>query len=95
MTKSELIEKIAERFPFLSNKDSEIIINTVFDSMIETLAQGGRVEIRGFGSFAVRKREARIGRNPKTGQSVEIPAKGLPFFKVGKELSQRINTPDA
>ena len=91
MTKSELILKVADRLPYLTHKDAEIIVNTIFDSMIETLADGGRIEIRGFGSFKVKERDARQGRKPKTGQSVSIPAKRMPFFKIGKELNERIN----
>jgi integration host factor subunit beta len=75
----------------LTQKDAEIIVDTVFDSMIESLAQGERIEIRGFGSFAVKHRDDREGRNPKTGEPVHIPAKRMPHFKIGKELYERIN----
>ena len=92
MTKSGLIEAIAERTPHISKKDTEIVVNTIFDSMAQALSQGERIEIRGFGSFQVKRREAREGRNPKTGEPVHISAKRTPFFKVGKELKERIDT---
>jgi integration host factor beta subunit len=91
MTKSELISRIAERFSYLTRKDAEIIIDTIFDTMVEALARNDRIEIRGFGSFKVKQRGDREGRNPKTGEAVRIPPKRMPFFKVGKELYQRIN----
>ena len=91
MKKSELVTLVAERLPYLTRKDAETIVDTIFDSMIEGLAQGDRIEIRGFGSLAVKPRPAREGRNPKTGETVHIPAKRLPHFKVGKELYERIN----
>ena len=91
MKKSELVTLVAERLPYLTRKDAETIVDTIFDSMIEGLAQGDRIEIRGFGSLAVKHRPAREGRNPKTGERVHIPAKRLPHFKVGKELYERIN----
>lgn len=91
MTKSELINRVAERLPYLTRKDAEIIVNTIFDSMVSALVQGDRIEIRGFGSFKVKHRTHREGRNPKTGGSVRIPAKQMPFFKIGKELYERIN----
>ena len=91
MTKSELVTHVVDRLPYLSRKDAEIIVETIFDSMIESLARGDRIEIRGFGSFAVKHRAARDGRNPKTGESVHIPAKRMPHFKIGKELYGRIN----
>jgi integration host factor subunit beta len=75
----------------LARKDAEIIVETIFDSMVEGLARGDRIEIRGFGSFAVKHRAARDGRNPKTGEAVHIPAKRMPHFKIGKELYGRIN----
>ena len=92
MTKSELITRIAERLPYLNRKDAEIIIDTIFDTMVEALVKEDRIEIRGFGSFKVKQRGNRDGRNPKTGESVQIPPKRMPFFKIGKELYQRINT---
>jgi len=91
MKKSELVTLVAERLPYLTRKDAETIVDTIFDSMIEGLAQGDRIEIRGFGSLSVKHRPAREGRNPKTGETVHIPAKRLPHFKVGKELYERIN----
>jgi integration host factor subunit beta len=90
MTKSDLIERVAARVPHISRKDTELVVNTVFDSMTEALRDADRIEIRGFGSFQVKIREAREGRNPKTGDEVKIPAKRTPFFKVGKELKERI-----
>ena len=91
MTKSELINNIAHRNPHLTQRDAEIIIDTIFDSMTDALANGDRIEIRGFGSFSTKHRAERQGRNPKTGEVVNIPAGRYPFFKVGKELSERIN----
>ena len=90
MTKSDLIERVSVRVPHISKKDTETVVNTIFDSMTESLMTGDRIEIRGFGSFQVKIREAREGRNPKTGEEVKIPAKRTPFFKVGKELKERI-----
>lgn len=91
MTKSELVEKIVERNSMLTRKESEMIINIVFDSMSEALQSGDKVEIRGFGSFTVRERGAREARNPKSGEIVDIPAKKVPFFKTGKELRERVD----
>ncbi len=91
MTKSGLIEVVAERTPHISKKDTEIVVNTIFDSMAQTLMNGERIEIRGFGSFQVKVREARDGRNPKTGEPVHISAKRTPFFKVGKELKEMVD----
>jgi len=90
MTKSDLIERVAIKVPHVSKKDTETVVNTIFDCMTEALRKGDRIEIRGFGSFQVKVREAREGRNPKTGEEVKIPAKRTPFFKVGKELKERI-----
>lgn len=92
MTKSELVEKIVERNSMLTRKESEMIINIVFDSMTEALQSGDKVEIRGFGSFTVRERGAREARNPKSGEVVDIPAKKVPFFKTGKELRERVDS---
>lgn len=92
MTKSELVEKIVERNTMLTRKESEMIINIVFDSMTEALQTGDKVEIRGFGSFTVRERAAREARNPKSGEVVDIPAKKVPFFKTGKELRERVDS---
>jgi integration host factor subunit beta len=91
VTKRELVDEVNKRFPYLSRRDSEIIINAIFDSITSALAEGGRIEIRGFGSFVVKHRRAREGRNPKTGQTVSVAAKRIPFFKVGKELRLRVD----
>jgi integration host factor beta subunit len=91
MTKRDLIDEVNKRFPHLSRRDSEVIINAIFDSMVEALAQGDRIEIRGFGSFVVKHRRARQGRNPKSGVLVSVAAKRVPFFKVGKELESMEN----
>jgi len=91
MTKSGLIEIVAERTPHISKKDTEIVVNTIFDSMAAALQAGERIEIRGLGSFQAKCREARDGRNPKTGQPVHISAKRTPFFKVGKELKEMVD----
>lgn len=91
MTKSELIEKIMETNSFLNRKESELVVNIIFDSMTRALVEGDKVEIRGFGSFTVREREAREARNPKSGEIVKIAAKRTPFFKTGKELKDRVN----
>jgi len=91
MTKSELIERLAMTNAILSQKDSETVVNIVFDSISTALNKGEKVEIRGFGSFTVRERDGREARNPKTGEIVRIPAKKTPFFKTGKELRERVN----
>ena len=91
MTKRDLIEQIVELFPTYSRRDAEVIVNAVFDSMTEALCNGERIEIRGFGSFVVKDRRAREGRNPKTGEVVAVAAKRVPFFKVGKELKHRVD----
>ncbi len=91
MTKSVLIEKIAEKIKNLTKKQTEVVVETVFDSIKDSLAKGGKVEIRGFGNFKLRSRKARKARNPKTGESVDVPAKKVPYFKVGKELREMIN----
>jgi integration host factor subunit beta len=93
MIKSELIQKIAEKNPHLYHRDVERIINTVFDQIISALRSGDRVELRGFGAFSVKSRESRQGRNPRTGDSVKVDAKRVPFFKTGKELRERLNAP--
>jgi len=92
MTKRDLIQKLAERVKNLSQKDAEMIVNTVFESMTEALAAGDRIEIRGFGSFLVKQRRAREGRNPRSGDKVFVAQKKVPFFKVGKELKERVDT---
>ncbi|MDA3920937.1 MAG: integration host factor subunit beta [Salinisphaera sp.] len=91
MTKSELIERLVQRQPNLSQRDVELAVKLLLDGVIGELADGGRVEIRGFGSFSVHHRPARRGRNPKTGESVDIPRKYVPHFKPGKELRERVN----
>ena len=91
MTKSELVTHVAERLPYMPRHDAEIIVDTIFESMTDALAQGEGIEIRGFGSLKVKDRRAREGRNPRTGKSVQIPAKKYPLFKIGKELHERIN----
>ena len=91
MKKSELVTHVAQRLPYMTLKDAEIIVDTIFDSMSDALAQGDGIEIRGFGSLKVKDREEREGRNPKTGETVRIPAKKSPFFRIGKELHERIN----
>lgn len=90
MNKSELVESLAESKD-LTYKKSEEIVNLIFDSMAKTLVGGGRIEIRGFGSFVVKDYKAYMGRNPKTGEVIEVKPKKLPFFKVGKELRERVN----
>ncbi len=91
MTKSELIQKLAEGNPHLFLRDVEKLVDTVFDEITKALAQGDRVELRGFGAFSVKHREARTGRNPRTGETVHVPEKHLPFFKTGKGLRERLN----
>ena len=91
MTRSELIERVVQTNGMLNMKVSEIIVNTVFDSIEEALKSGDKVEIRGFGSFTIRERLGREARNPKSGEVVRIPSKKTPFFKTGKELKERVN----
>lgn len=91
MTKSELIERLSYAARALNKKDAEVVVNTIFDSIGNALIVGDRVEIRGFGSFTVRERDAREARNPKSGEVVNIPAKKTPFFKTGKELKARVD----
>ncbi len=92
MTKSELIARLAERYPQLVSKDAEFAVKTILDAMARTLADGHRIEIRGFGSFALSHRPPRIGRNPKSGERVEVPEKRVPHFKPGKDLRERVDT---
>jgi integration host factor subunit beta len=94
MIKSELIQRISQKNPHLYHRDVERIINTVFDRIVEALGNGDRVELRGFGAFSVKDRQSREGRNPRTGQSVKVEAKRVPFFKTGKELRERLNAKD-
>lgn len=91
LTKSELIERITSRQSQLSPKDVELAVKTMIEEMADTLADGGRIEIRGFGSFSLHFRAPRVGRNPKTGASVELHGKYVPHFKPGKELRERVN----
>ena len=91
MTKSDLIAKLTEKNNFLFQKDIYKIIHVFFDSISEALENGDRVELRGFGAFGVKKRKARIGRNPRSGEPVAIPEKNIPFFKMGKNMRERIN----
>ena len=92
MTKRDLIDEIVRLYPVYSRRDAEVIVNSVFESMTEALCNGDRIEIRGFGSFVVKERQAREGRNPKTGEIVAVASKRVPFFKVGKELKQRVDS---
>jgi len=91
MTKSELIEQLSEEHGILNKKDAETVINLIFGGIGTALAQGDRVEIRGFGSFSVRERDAREARNPKSGELVKISSRKTPFFKTGKELRERVD----
>ncbi len=91
MIRSQLIQKIAEENPHLFQRDVENIVNTIFEEITGAMARGDRVELRGFGAFSVKKRDARLGRNPRTGESVEVEQKHVPFFKTGKLLRDRLN----
>lgn len=91
MTKRDLIEEVARHYPRFSRRDAEVMVNAVFDSMTATLSKPERIEIRGFGSFVVKERPARKGRNPRTGEIVTVPAKKVPLFKVGRELRLRVD----
>ncbi|MGE5475920.1 MAG: integration host factor subunit beta [Bacteroidales bacterium] len=95
MTKSELIARLAEQNPHLYQRDVERIVTTIFDEIAAALAQGDRVELRGFGAFSVKKRDARQGRNPRTGEQVSVQGKAIPFFKTGKQLRELLNTDGA
>ena len=90
MTKSELIAQLVERFPQLVAKDADLAVKMILDAMSEALVRGDRIEIRGFGSFSVNYRPPRVGRNPKSGESVHVPGKYVPHFKSGKELRDRV-----
>src|SRR5256885_9687055 len=90
MTKAELVDEVA-RVVQLTKKQAETIVNIVFDSIVESLRAGQKIELRGFGSFRLRSRKSRTGRNPKTGEKVEVPSKKIPYFKPGKELKELIN----
>ncbi len=91
MTKSDLILRLAEKYPHLLQRDIERVVNTVFDEISNALARNSRVELRGFGAFSVKQREARQGRNPRTGATVPVAEKFVPFFKTGKQLRDRLN----
>ena len=91
MIRSELIQKIADENPHLYQRDVEKIVNAIFEEIIGALADGDRVELRGFGAFTVKQRDARVGRNPRTGETVQVDEKHVPFFKAGKLLRDRLN----
>jgi integration host factor subunit beta len=91
MTKSELIQRIADLNPHLFHRDVERIVSTILEEISEALAEGNRVELRGFGAFSVKERDARVGRNPRTGEAVQVAEKRVPFFKTGKQLRDRLN----
>ena len=91
MTKSDLIARLAERFPQLVAKDADFAVKMILDAMSEALSKGDRIEIRGFGSFSLNYRPPRVGRNPKSGDKVDVPAKWVPHFKAGKELRERVD----
>ena len=91
MTKSELVQKLAEANPNLYQRDVEVIVTAIFEEIAAALARGDRVELRGFGAFSVKRRDARVGRNPRTGDSVRVAEKHVPFFKTGKQLRDRLN----
>jgi integration host factor subunit beta len=91
MIRSELIQTLARENPELRPEEVEAVVSTFFDAITDRLAQGGRVELRGFGAFSTRERSARAGRNPRTGETVEVPGKKVPYFKAGKEMRERLN----
>ncbi len=91
MIRSELIQTIADQNPHLFQRDVERIVNTIFEEITDAMARGERVELRGFGAVSVKKRDARVGRNPRTGEAVDVDAKSVPFFKTGKLLRDRLN----
>ena len=91
MIRSELIQKIADETPHLYQRDVERIVNTIFDEVTSAMSRGDRVELRGFGAFSVKQRDARVGRNPRTGETVKVDEKHVPFFKTGKLLRDRLN----
>ena len=92
MTKSELIARLAERNPHLYQRDVERIVTTIFEEITLALSEGHRVELRGFGAFSVKRRDARVGRNPRTGEAVQVTEKVVPYFKTGKQLRDLLNT---
>ena len=91
MIKSELVQRIADRNPHLYQRDVETIVNAILDEIVEALAQGNRVELRGFGAFATKQRDGRVGRNPRTGELVKVDEKSVPAFKTGKDLRLKLN----
>jgi integration host factor subunit beta len=91
MIRSELVQKLCSDFPDLTQREVESVVTALFDAITEQLSEGGRVELRGFGAFSSRKRDARTGRNPRTGEAVEVDAKRVPYFKPGKEMRERLN----
>ena len=91
MTKTDLIEKVSEKVSFLNKKQTDKVVNRIFDNIRTALAKGDKVEIRGFGSFTIRNRDPREGRNPSTGEKVSVPAKKVPFFRAGKELKKMVD----
>ena len=95
MIRSELVQKLCQDFPDLTQREVESVVGAVFDSITDQLAHGGRVELRGFGAFSTRKRDARVGRNPRTGESVQVNEKRVPYFKPGKEMRERLNLKEA
>ena len=91
MTKAQIIERVSEQVTTLTKRQAEVVVNTIFDCVRDSLKNGDKTEIRGFGSFRIRNRGARLGRNPKTGERVEVPPKRVPDFKPGKELKEQLN----
>ena len=91
MIRSELVQKLCSDFPDLTQREVENVVSSIFDSITDQLAKGGRVELRGFGAFSTRQRDARVGRNPRTGEPVDVDAKRVPYFKPGKEMRERLN----
>lgn len=95
MTRSDLVEALANKFPQLTQRDADMAVKAILDAMSESLIKGHRIEIRGFGSFTVNRRPPRLGRNPRSGESVAIPEKRVPHFKPGKGLREAVDTPNA
>jgi integration host factor subunit beta len=91
MIRSELVHKLCVDFPDLTQREIEGVVSALFETITEQLSEGGRVELRGFGAFSTRQRDARVGRNPRTGASVDVDAKRVPYFKPGKEMRERLN----
>ena len=91
MIRSEMVQRLCVDFPDLTQREIEGVVSALFDSITDQLAKGGRVELRGFGAFSTRQRDARVGRNPRTGASVDVDAKRVPYFKPGKEMRERLN----